>query len=240
MFLPILYLILNATLSAPSPAEIAEIVTPLQSVAEQYEGFEVRANISEVVSHVESGNYVEAWTALRPALDRCNDLTSKSGYLIASVSTALEAQLLRKKLGDDPPIKFIDMACPSAYKMAGFLFVSAREFKKAGEFLERAAKLAPFYAEPYVEKGYLLRVRTDYVGALAAYRRAITMSDQFTSAKHVKAIALRGVGFTLTEMGDLQGAREAYESSLLIEPNSQNAKHEIEYINNLDTRRDRN
>jgi len=43
-------------------------------------------------------------------------------------------------------------------------------------------------------------------------------------------VALRGIGYSMIELGDFAGARAAYERSLEVEPGNQIALKELEYI----------
>ena len=53
----------------------------------------------------------------------------------------------------------------------------------------------------------------------------------------MKPLILRGIGFSLTELGDLDGAQRAYEDSLKLEPSSELAKKELRYIQQLRAKR---
>jgi hypothetical protein len=50
---------------------------------------------------------------------------------------------------------------------------------------------------------------------------------------HDVAMALRGRGFVLSEMGELDRAKKAFEESLTFEPDNEIARNELEYIARL-------
>jgi len=66
--------------------------------------------------------------------------------------------------------------------------------------------------------------------ALAAYRETLALIDAHPSAAYIKPLALRGVGYVLIEMGDLDGAQRAYEAALAIDPGNATATSELDYI----------
>lgn len=66
--------------------------------------------------------------------------------------------------------------------------------------------------------------------ALADYRLALQLVDRYPSNAGMKAIALRGLGYILVELGDLPGAERAYQDSLTADPDNALAKRELQYI----------
>jgi tetratricopeptide (TPR) repeat protein len=67
--------------------------------------------------------------------------------------------------------------------------------------------------------------------ALALYDQ-ITDINAHVSARNL-AVARRGKGFVLIEMDDLDGAEQAFRSSLEIDPDNEVALHELTYIEHL-------
>ncbi len=204
-----------------------------QYLAEAFEGFENRAEVEKAISKIGNGDSASAWEILRPVMKFCDALASDTTTVYASVLNSREAAILKQSHKGERPLVFVDIACPSAYKTAAFLYVDQRESEKAFEALQKAQDLAPLWADAHAERGYLLRVLKDFKNALSEYRIALDLSERFEGSAPAKAVALRGIGFTLTEMGDLSGARDAYERSLLVDPTNQTAKHELEYIDSL-------
>ena len=49
----------------------------------------------------------------------------------------------------------------------------------------------------------------------------------------MRPTALRGIGYSLIELGELEAARQAFEKSLKMEPNNRLALDELEYIRKL-------
>ena len=97
-------------------------------------------------------------------------------------------------------------------------------------YLDQATAMAPYWAEALVERGFVLnRLRRPREG-LDSYRKALELTESFKSVDRVKAMALRGIGYSLIELGDMEAAKASYEQSLEIEPDNKTANNELEYI----------
>jgi tetratricopeptide (TPR) repeat protein len=200
---------------------------------DNFAGFEYRTEVADALLAVKNKEgSVAAWKKLQPALAFCDEKKSDAKTSYISVSTKGEAaQIVAARPGVN--IVLIDIACPSAYKTAAFLSDRDGDVDNALRFLDEAQAIAPYWAEPYAERGYLLNSRGDRANALAAYRRALELAEAHPSSRYVKGMALRGIGWTLVETGDIAGAKSAYEASLLAEPGDALAKDELAYIAGL-------
>lgn len=56
------------------------------------------------------------------------------------------------------------------------------------------------------------------------------MTDRYPSSKNLKGLVLRGIGYQLVELDDLDGAERAYRDSLEAEPGNALAQRELEFI----------
>jgi tetratricopeptide (TPR) repeat protein len=128
-------------------------------------------------------------------------------------------------------INWILNAYPRAHYCMGFLCVKKNQFARAIEFLDRGLQLEPTNPKFLLEKAQALIRSGLKAEALALYDQ-IGEIGPYMSARHL-AVALRGRGFALIELGDLQRAEDAFKSSLRIEPNSQVALNELLYIEEL-------
>lgn len=101
--------------------------------------------------------------------------------------------------------------------------------------LRRLTVLAPMRAHYRNELGYALQQTGNTDGALESYRISLSLAGSGSlvgADPHMEAAALRGIGFALVEKGDWDGGEKAYRDSQKIEPDSEIAKHELEYIAN--------
>lgn len=128
-------------------------------------------------------------------------------------------------------VVWIKNAYPRAFYYLGFLMTEAKEWGKAIEFLEKGKALEPTNPKFTTEKAQAFIWLGDHQKALELYKQAQAVNAH--SNEHDKAVALRGEGFVLTEMGDLDGAENAYRESLKIELKNKLAHKELKYIAHL-------
>lgn len=229
----ILAALVFATVLLPVTAMADKSVeTPLQSAPQTFDGSQYRAAISEANAAAARRDPITAWSKLRPVLAFCDDKKNGKGKIYFSGGSKEEADSFVKSHAKETVI-LLDMACPAAYKSAAFLFINSNQTDSALQMLDRAHELAPFWAEALGERGYILKGNKDVRGALDAYRQALELAGTYPSSAYFKPVALRGMGFCLTDLGDLDGAEKAYRDSLAIDPSNITAKHELEYIQNL-------
>lgn len=128
-------------------------------------------------------------------------------------------------------ITWIGNAYPRAHYYMGFLCVKRKQFDRAIEFLDKGQRLEPTNPMFALEKAQALVHSGRHAESLALYG-SVREIGPFVSARNV-AVARRGRGFVLIEMGDLDAAEVAFRESLEIEPNNSVALNELQYINHL-------
>lgn len=69
--------------------------------------------------------------------------------------------------------------------------------------------------------------------ALDVYRKGLDLARRFPSSNALEPIALRGIGFSLIEIGRLDEAEGALRESLDLDPGNPMALSELEYIDHL-------
>lgn len=233
---PVFFLALVASAAS---AQVTTVETPFQErvVAKSFEGSEYRDVVNEATLALKDKRTSAAgWKKLEPVLAYCDGKQSSHDVTYVSVSSQAEAELFGKSR-QGPRVVFVDMACPYAYKLAGFVAVRDDKANLARRYLDQAIVLAPYWADPHVELGFLLNSLADRVNALASYRRALELADANHEGESAsKPIALRGIGWTLTEMGDFDGATAAYKASLEVDPANPTAISELAYVDGLRTK----
>ncbi len=227
------FLVSATVFSSVVSAEIKSMATLVGTDAAPFVGSEYRPDVDSAVALMQQKDNVSAWSKLRPALDFCDTKMSSAKVTYVSVATQAEASEFVSDHADESSIVVIDIACPMAYTQAAFLMVEANEPTKAFAFLDRAHTLAPYWAEPLAERGYLFRAQGDNANSLATYQIALDLATRYESSGYMRALILRGIGFVQTELGQFKDARSSYEKSLLVEPSNELAKHEIEYIDKM-------
>ena len=207
------------------------VVTQINSYAENGIGHQYRKDVEAAnLAMLKEGNLEGVSERLAPVLRYCDRQRQQPGRIALSVASAAEYEHYIATHHDGTPVEWIDMACPRAYKAMAFMHVERKADDMALPYLDQATAMAPYWAEALVERGFVLnRLRRPREG-LASYRMALELTESFKSVDRVKAMALRGIGYSLIELGDMEAAKASYEQSLEIEPDNKTANNELEYI----------
>ncbi len=128
-------------------------------------------------------------------------------------------------------ICWIGNAYPRAHYYMGFLCVKRKQFDRAIEFLSKGQSLEPTNPKFVFEMALALMQSGRRKESLVLYDQ-ITEITPYVSLNDL-AVACRGRGFVLIEMGKLDKAEVAFKSSLQIEPNNDVALNELQYIKHL-------
>lgn len=137
----------------------------------------------------------------------------------------------QKKEGIARPITWIGSAYPKAYYYLGFLKVKMKEYEEAVAFLDLGRALEPTNPKFNFEKAQALVRLKRHQEALALYDAVNTVGPHVSP--HELAVAYRGRGFVLIEMGEVDRAEAAFKRSLETEPDNEVALSELQYIAHL-------
>jgi Flp pilus assembly protein TadD len=213
--------------------------TPLLSrAAEPALGIELRAPVAQAIALSQKSDHQGAKAALLDVARQCDAyIAAPKRHVLAFRSQRQYLQYLDTQ-GDGEPTDWLDMACANAYKHLGYIAVELGQIEQALRWLDKAHACAPYEPEPLTERGAALTRRKDWAGALESYRQALALTRSHTEAAYLEALALRGTGFALIELGDLSAARQAYEASLQLDPASKIATNELVYIHQLQQKAD--
>lgn len=213
-----------------APAQVETIVTPLHRArSPQQMGVRFRADASAAAEAAMRGDHAEARKRLAPVIAYCDQLVTPLRDVV-SVASMAEYEAFVAASAGGKPVEWIDTACPSAYKMAAFLHVEAKQTDAALAMLDKAAAVAPYWAEPHAERGYLLNQVGRQQEGLASYERAWDLVERYPTNDYARALVLRGLGYTWIELRDLDRAEAFYRQSLEVEPGNALARRELEYI----------
>lgn len=225
--IPLIMLLLA---SACAAAQVQTVVTPLARVHWPMQmGARYRADADAATEAARQGNHAEARKRLAPVIFYCDHLASPKRDVV-SVANDAEYEAFVAASTSGKPVEWIDTACPSAYKMAAFLDIEAKDPHAALAMLDTASAIAPYWAEPHAERGYLLNQLGRQREGLASYERALDLVERYESNAYAKALVLRGLGYSLIELHDLDRAEAVYRQSLEIEPDNHLALSELDYI----------
>ncbi len=132
--------------------------------------------------------------------------------------------------------KKVDRTYCDALMFKAFLLVELGRLDAAMGLLQQAAEHAPRSPHPHAEMGYILNAQKKYAGAFRIYHEALKRARAYPGDLAAQATALRGIGFALSELGDLRAARVAYLDALAIEPGNELALNELRYLDHQLTR----
>lgn len=113
-----------------------------------------------------------------------------------------------------------------------FALIDLHRLDEAEPLLVRAIGMAPTRAHYLNEYGELFKSRRQWERSYNVFARAweVARSGPDTQQNDVKARALRGMGFTKIELGDLDEAQRLFNRSLELQPNHAGALSELKYI----------
>lgn len=137
----------------------------------------------------------------------------------------------QQKQGSPRGVTWLKNAYPRAHYYMGFLCVKRKQFERAVQFLDKGMALEPTNPKFKFEKAQALLHCGRKAESLALYDEVNAIGPH-VSARDL-AIAQRGRGFALIEMGRLDEAEAAFHASLEIEPGNKVALHELAYIDHL-------
>ena len=129
-------------------------------------------------------------------------------------------------------IKFewIDWGYEQCLQMRAFIAAERRDFPVALAILKDIELVAPVSASAAAETGYILNQIGKPVEGLSAYRRAQDLSEKYASQRPIRALALRGIGCSLIDLGRLDEAERIFLKSLEVEPGNETAINELAFI----------
>lgn len=206
------------------------VVTYAQGSYEHGIGAQYRDVVAAAVAAArDNQDMAGAAVLLAPVLHYC-DQQQMPERIAVSVANVEEYDHYMTSHHDGMPVEWIDHACPAAYKTAAFINIDDKDYTAGIAMLAKAIAMAPYWPEPLAEQGFALNQAGRSQDALVSYRRALKLVDTYPSARYLKAVVLRGIGYSLVELADLEGARAAYEQALEVEPGNGLALRELEYI----------
>lgn len=119
-----------------------------------------------------------------------------------------------------------------AIYMKAYALVNLGRPEESRPLLEQAIALSPNNSEYRSELGNYYQQKKDFVKALATFNEALSASDLSPDPLKVseKTRALRGIGYSMSELGRYDEAEAAYRKALLLNPNDKGSQAELLYI----------
>lgn len=130
----------------------------------------------------------------------------------------------------------ISSACPDAYYLKGYAMLDLGDPAAAERFVLKALEWSPKNAFFMLELGHIRQSQRDWTGSMEYFEDAreaaeVFSPEEFRIAEQTRAI--RGIGYCLIELGDLDGAIAVFNESLQLDPDDEKARDELRYIDAL-------
>jgi tetratricopeptide (TPR) repeat protein len=192
-----------------------------------------RDKVDRAGQFLKEKKYREAEALLKEVLDFFDKQMSDPRATYVCLANRDELKKYQKDNPGKEKVVWLDWSFGTALHHQAFLLVAQKKWPPALKVLDREVALRPFAAHPHAERGYVLNALKKPKEGLQAYRKALNLSERYASSRSMKAVALRGIGFSLIDLKDLPGARKAYEASLTVDPNNRTALAELAFIRDL-------
>jgi len=136
----------------------------------------------------------------------------------------------------DRSVTWVEGSYSWAWYQLAAMASEERQFEKALFCVDCGLELEPDHPELWTEKGYALAGLKRHDEAFDCYLRAASVREWAPASQIARA--LRGQGVQLIDLDHLDEAEDALRRSLELEPDSKNAHHELEYIEDLRRKRE--
>lgn len=165
----------------------------------------------------------------------------KIAYYCARTSTEGGAYLIHAaaehdRNGKGQDARLLDHLWAYGYYGKAFALIELGQPDAATVELEKALKLSPYNPQFLTERGFLHMKQKAWQEMLQSNLSAeefvpLASPDDRRDIEHARA--LRGQGFALIELDRLQEAEDKFLASLKLDPSSQAARNELDYIKQL-------
>lgn len=199
-------------------------------------GHHLREDVTTATRITRSGDMKAAEQQLQAPLTYCRAQRDTPGRRALAFSTRQQYEQYLAEHADGTPTEWLDIACASALQQLAYIRVEQRRPQDAVVVLEEAIALAPLDPDSFNEMGIALVQLRRPKEALGFYERALALIDRDSVSTSSRPVALRGIGFTLIELGELKKARAIFQRVLEIQPNDPKSLNELAYIDAMEAR----
>ncbi len=154
----------------------------------------------------------------------------------ASRGTKETLYYLVKAAAEKQDASVIEPTCAEALYLRGYAGLDFGQLEEAEDYINKAIRMSPVNARYLSELGHIYHVNREWEKALVTFRKAEEYAHTY-SPEQIKELeltrAMRGVGFSLIELGRLDEAEEKFRECLKLDANDIKSKKELEYIESL-------
>ena len=138
------------------------------------------------------------------------------------------AVALAKREKDERGIVWMKPSYSRAHYLLAYIALESSDVETASQHIDEGLRLEPGHPTLLAEKALILLNRQRPAAALAFYQQAATSHPCVLNNQ--KALALRGQGVSLVQLGRFEEAEKPLIKSLEIEPDNAVAQRELAYI----------
>ncbi|TXI08990.1 MAG: tetratricopeptide repeat protein [Novosphingobium sp.] len=224
-------------------AAIVLLTTAATTHAEPMTPEAAREAVSKAMDEIRKQNPTAVLPLVEPVVVSLQDQRKDRNALCADDPTqSLTLMLMQAAVSDQFPNEQqreaveIDGAFCLAPFLKGCALIDLHRWDDAEPMLRLASESAPLNAQFRNEYAEWFKAMKQWQKAHDVFEEAYGLGEYAgdeANKKANQARALRGMGFTEIEMGDLDKAEESFRKSLKIIPDHEGAKSELQYIANL-------
>jgi tetratricopeptide (TPR) repeat protein len=200
-------------------------------------GHHLRADTERALAVFKSGNVTVAELLVDKIIQNFEALMTQPATNYHCFRNAAEQQRFADTNPGIGQVVWMDWRYCEILQFRAFIHAQRKQFEKALQVLDKAIQVGPDNAVAHNERGYILVQMSRFQEALRAYELAQEASKRTGGSRIEEAAALRGMGATWVDLGDLDKAEKALNESLLLEPGNAVARNELEYIRQLRSRK---
>ncbi|MDF8334324.1 hypothetical protein [Novosphingobium cyanobacteriorum] len=197
---------------------------------------EASAAFQRALSERDRGNVPGVIPQLDPVIAAMEEMQKTQGVYCADNQAQTLLILSQHAMSKDARSAIVvDGTYCMALFFKGFVLIDLGRPTEAEAFLRRAHETAPFNAQYLNEYAEWHKSMGHWQQAHDLFAKAAGLAEMADKAVHdaYLARALRGMGYTEIELGKLDEAERHMKQSQKYEPDSNAARHELEYIESL-------
>ena len=206
-------------------------------------GNELRGKFSAARALITKKDYALADSLLDALIKEFEALmvdTKNNRYVCIRYDSDYE-QFLKEEAADQPgkdrrPIIRVHASFSRALQLKGWIAVDQKEWVKALDCFKKEMQYTPYEPDQYIEQGVAFNQSGSSQKVFESYQRAYALAEAHGNNVYDKAIALRGMGYSLIDLAKLDEATALFEKSLILDPGNKIALNEISYIKMLKVR----
>ncbi|MES2095550.1 MAG: tetratricopeptide repeat protein [Pseudomonadota bacterium] len=190
------------------------------------------AKFDEGMAAIRARNPGRAVELMRPLLaDFEKQYAGEKRQIFCAVTPEQSSRYLADAAKSQREAVAIEPAWCRAQYVRAYALIDLEQYADARVAFEKLISFAPQNSRYLNELGYIFSQQKNWKEALSAYRRAEASADLTPDkTKDERCLALKGMGYALIELGDLNGAEVAYKGCLKLDPDDETSISELNYI----------